>query len=271
MKTIKLLLALIFISTIFSSCMYAQDARLNLGKGWLRYDSDTAMFKISNMIGREKDGPLFKYKSSDFSWSNVDGLSLRRQPDDTSYSLKRLTIYRDTIVNDLIKSRVYIIYKPSYKHSSDLFDLKARYISTDNGSVIEDKTFSLLNNSYVLLNNQDANLNLLEINPELEIDFPQSGQYLVNIDYEYEFIEADSRDKEFMEAIVVDQGNELAHNEHSYYRPPGCISGSISTGSMSFTYKVSNSQMITLLFTGDSKNANKIIIKKIRVIGTLIN
>jgi hypothetical protein len=275
MKTKLFIISLFFISLLNPS-IYAQDTRLSLGGGWLRWDSDSSMFKFSNSVGRENNLPLFKFNPDQFVWNLSTGLNLKNTPGDTNISLKRFTIYRDTIVNENFKSRSYTFIKPYYAHQYDLFDIVVNYQSNDNGTITENKNINLFNNCYTIYDNQDLNYRLNENPFSTGWTFSNmiKGQYLIIINYQFEFEKSDLKSDETLDAVLLNLDNSLeyAHNTHTFSHT-GNLMGQISTGSISCVITPSNAENknINLTFQGNSLNSLRIFLNKLRILAILIN
>ena len=218
MKLTRLFFALIFLfSTI--SC-FAQDYRLNLGKAYFRFDSDSNKIRIGGpsipRLATEFDARLFDFNLEQFYWDKAKGLCLRDLAKYDSTKTRKIIVYADTGDGEIIpyQIRSYTIYKPHYANIPDLFDLHVRFESSDNGSKSQD--FNLINNVYNLF----ENLNRINITRKEYIvplsPFSRPGNYYITISYEVEF-EVNDPDINEVNTLINYDSNLIRNLHHIYY------------------------------------------------------
>ncbi len=104
----KILLTCLSLFTFYFSA-YSQDPFITIGKLKLRYDLDSNMLKVgfsnslaSNTLrlGKELETQLFKFRTTDFMWSNTEGLYLSQPLSHDSVWSRIFAVTRDTAFDE---------------------------------------------------------------------------------------------------------------------------------------------------------------------------
>jgi hypothetical protein len=120
MKKIFLLLVMLLLMSISGRTIYSQDPFITIGKLKLRYDLDSNMLKIgfsnslvssSLRIGKELETQLFKFRTTDFAWSNSEGLYLAQPLSHDSVWSKIFAVTRDTTFDETDMRRTLSLKK----------------------------------------------------------------------------------------------------------------------------------------------------------------
>ncbi|TRZ52045.1 hypothetical protein D4R99_03455 [bacterium] len=187
------LFILLFPFFILHAPAQAQDYKLSLGRGWLRYDSDSNRFRFGSFAGspriaREFNTQLFDYNSSHFSWSTSTGLNLQDPVRHDSMWTQRLAITRDTGDGEFVplQSRNYTLLKKSWYNNYMPFELQWFYRSFSGGTLIASDSCYAINNTEQVYNAADVVL-AASYSTIQEITLPVKGLYIIYINYDYEF------------------------------------------------------------------------------------
>lgn len=190
------LFSLLFLTIVlwsFASCTSAQDAQINIGKAVLRYDSDSNKLRLGRgmstvKMAREFDVALFDFNPSQFNWSTTTGLNLNDITNHDSIWTRKLSVVKDTGDGEFspYKARIYTLKKPSWYNGFSAFDLLWIYRSYSGGSLDAIDSVHAINETANMFTEVDIKL-ATSWATFYETKFPIQGQYLVFINFDYEF------------------------------------------------------------------------------------
>lgn len=293
MNKIKSLFSLFFCFVLFACItvppVSAQDYKLGLGKAWIRYDSDSNMLKFGASgqppkIAREYNAQLFNFNSTQFFWSNLTGLNLNTYNSPDTILAKYLIISRDTGDGEFIpyNKRTYTFYKPYYYNTSDIYDLKVKYESSQSQALNTLPTtydINLFNNAYTLFEDNNINIDIAEQDYQYDItNFPKPGTYYLDISYsiEYEEIKASlgvGKEESYI-LLLAPMNDELYRNYHKFIRASEDLSGEVITGQLTYFKKLSAEELhsyFTIRISGSSQSNFKQYLQKLKIIAILLN
>ena len=220
MKLTRLFFALIFIFT--SIACFAQDYRLSLGKSYFRYDSDSNKIRIGGpsipKLATELDARLFDFNLDQFFWDKSRGLCIRDLVKYDSTKARKIIVYSDTGDGEIIpyQIRSYTLYKPYFANSPDLFDLHVLYQSSDNtqGTIGRSQDFNLINTVYNLYENLNQ-IDITVMGYAVQVSpFSRPGNYLLTLNYEYEFVNAIDDGQDEINIIITYNSTEIRNYHH---------------------------------------------------------
>ena len=279
MKLKTIILSFITLLLSFTCTCYAQDSRIYIGKSWLRYDSDSNKIRIGGnpfpKIAREFDAQLFDFNTNQFSWDRSKGLCLNNLQNYDSTKVKRLIIYADTGDGETIpyRYRSYMILKPYYANSQDLFDLKVQYFSYNDISGKSNMTeINLLNTSTNLYENlAQQDISGVGFTPAIG-QFQRLGTYLITINYEYEFVNAIDDAEEDINLIINYNSIDLRNYHHHYGHNRSERNNIRLPASIIIIIPVSDlTKTLNVIFLGNNAPSSRIYLYNLSISATLIN
>jgi hypothetical protein len=199
----KIFLILVFISSIFNTFIYSQnDSYIDIGNLRIRYDRDSNYVRfgirplslgLGNFrLAKELDGQLFKFNSSQFSWSTSTGLNLSNPVNHDSSWSRIFTVTKDTGDGELIpiQKRAYSLKKLFWANDIDIWsNLKLYYYSwNSSGSLAAIDSTRLVNDAGQKINRE--NVGLSNTWADKDTITLTCGKWLINCNAEYEFIDA---------------------------------------------------------------------------------
>lgn len=182
-KTLFLIVLLGFFSQVNS-----QDYRIGIGKAWIRFDSDSNMLKIGAigtppMLGREFNSQLFKFNTSQFSWSTTTGLNLSNFALGDSISAQIFSLQKDTIIGEGSYNKSWSLQRDWYRQNDSL-TLLWHYRNSQFGSSAD----------YYAINKLNQNCEIttpVRLNTNYDVLFsayiPHLGQWRFEMFFDYEF------------------------------------------------------------------------------------
>lgn len=278
MKT-KLFFVLLFFISLFAISMQAQDSRIYIGKAWLRFDSDSARLRIGGnpipKLARELDAQLFDFNVDQFAWDRSKGLCLRSISQYDTTKTRKLIIFADTGDGELIqyRSRSYTIYKPYYSNTPDLYDLLLRYVSYNDitgKSTMND--INLLNTTSTLfVNLQQTDITGMGYVPAISA-FPRMGNYIVTVNYEYEFAGATDDGEDDINMVLSFDNNELRNYHHRWRHARTDVNNLRLSASITVPVSVTNiSQLLSITLFGNNTQSSQYYLYNLSVTAVLIN
>lgn len=279
MKITKLFFSLILILIAIASSAYSQDSRINIGKSYLRYDSDSNKLRLGGnpvpKLAREFDAQLFDFNPSQFLWDRTKGLCLSSLNSYDSSKIKKLIIYSDTGDGEIIpyRSRSYNIFKPYYSNSPDLYDLLVQYISYNDISgksmVIDINLFNTTTTLFENLPQQD--ISGVGFAPILS-QFPRKGNYLVTLSYEYEYINAIDDGQEDINVVITYNSIELRNYHHRWRHAKSSANEIRLASCITFPISVNDvQQVLQIAFFGNTALSSRIYLYNLSISAVLIN
>lgn len=279
MKITKLFFALLFFISLFAMSCSAQDSRIYIGKAWLRYDADSNRLRIGGnpfpKLARELNTELFDFNTDNFTWDRTKGLCLKSILQYDTTKSRKLIIFADTGDGELIpyRSRIYTIYKPYYANSPDLYDLRVRYISSNDISERSTMTdINLINNIYELCNIvEQTNITGIGYNPSIG-SFSRTGLYICTLNYEYEYANSVEDNTDDINILISYNSVTMKEYHHSWkhsrldnnnLRLPACITFPVLVSDLS--------KKVEIQIYGNNAPATRLYIYNINLSAVLIN
>lgn len=197
---LSLLLVIVHLSFTIEDCS-SQDYLLSVGRAYLRYDADSNRVRLGGpgtiKFAREYNVAPFEFNASHFNWSTSSGLNLNDVASHDSSWFYKMSVVKDTGDGEIspYKTRHYTLKKPSWANGNTPFDMLWIYRSFTSGSLVASDSAYAVNNSDLLYFGTNVVVSG-GWGTVYELVLPCQGQFIVFINYDYEFRTASTAPEE---------------------------------------------------------------------------